>query len=123
MTPAERTRPRPSQRTRLRYVAFSLHRDGKPVQVRRHVLIKAVQDAATAQGLLDSEPWLTRFDGHHGILRFRRGREDAAQAILSSLPPILIDGEAATISGTTLLTGGTIASLERKAFKGLRLKE
>lgn len=104
MSSEARTRPRPSARDRYRYVLFALR---APPQLARGRLLNALRAAEPATGT-PTGPWLTRFDGVHGVLRCLRGRELEARRLL---------GEALRAHGVeaeALLTSGTLAALERR---------
>lgn len=106
--PPERTRERPSQRTRFRYILFRLETAGPAPD--RAALIRELQRRLPA----DEEPWLTRYDGELGVLRVLRGTETAAREHLAAT-------KGGPLAFTPLLTSGTIASLERQKLRG-RLK-
>jgi RNase P/RNase MRP subunit POP5 len=84
-------------------------------------MIQAIQRAAEASGATACEPWLTRFNGEHGILRVLRGTEDQGIRLLTGVGTVTTDAGQAAVAITTLSTSGTIASLQRKALRGIRL--
>lgn len=120
MTPKPEPRPKPSKRDRYRYVAFRLRSDAE-ARPSRNAMISAIQGTADEQGLRDAEPWLTRFNGEHGILRCLRGHEKDAVRLLRSIDTIP-DEETVRVRVETLSTSGTIASLQRKVLRGVRLE-
>jgi RNase P/RNase MRP subunit POP5 len=116
----ERTRPRPSQRDRYRYIAFRLTTDDDRA-VRRDDMIRTIQDATRTHDAAGAEPWLTRFDGTRGILRVLRGNETQGRNVLDSITEIRVQDVGVPVHVSCLLTSGTIASLQRKAFAGDRI--
>lgn len=97
-----RTRPRPSSRTRYRYLLFGV--EGERQGPARADLIRRLRAAAPP----DLDAWLTRYDGHFGILRVPRDRLGAARLWFDR------DADVGGLRLRALLASGTIAGLERK---------
>lgn len=118
MTQNPEGRPKPSKRPRYRYVAFRVHAptDAHPD---RDEMIQAIQSTADRQDLRSIEPWLTRFNGEYGILRCLRGHEKPAARLLESVKEAGADGKRVRIE--PLSTSGTIAGLQRKVLRDVRL--
>lgn len=114
MTQNPEGRPKPSKRPRYRYIAFQVHADERPDRER---MIRAIQQTADRHDLRPIEPWLTRFNGEYGILRCLRGGEQAARRLLDAIHEV--DGTAVRVE--PLSTSGTIASLQRKVLRDVRL--
>jgi len=121
MTKRRSNHNKPSQRPRYRYIAFRVEGLAGETGFKRHDVINAVQKTFENEEAQRAQPWLTRFNGEYGILRVRRGTETHAAEILLGLKPIVHQGQEISVRVTTLSTSGTIASLNRKALRGVRL--
>lgn len=116
MTPKPEPRPKPAHRPRYRYIAFRVHADTRPD---RDTIIQAIQRTADRHGLRAAEPWLTRFNGEYGILRCLRGHQKDATRLLEAIDTV--GDEETAVRVEPLSTSGTIASLQRKVLRHVRL--
>lgn len=100
-------RPKPSRRPRYRYVLVRVEPGGSAVT--RPRLIELLRERLPPS----AEPWVTRYNGEHAVLRVARGQEKAVQGAL--------EAEQGAVRFRPLSTSGTIAGLERR-FRQLGLE-
>lgn len=105
MSQANHEEPPPTRRPRYRYVLVEAI---SPPGPSREELVRVLQTRAPPGiGI-----WLTRYDGHWGIVRVARDGLDAARAFFDS----------GSVPVRGILTSGSIAGLQRKhsGARGLR---
>lgn len=104
MQPKPTPRVKANQRPRYRYLLVEFQPEG----LDRNEVIRRLRDLVPA----DPAPWLTRFNGRHGILRVPRGKERRLRESLERAH--------GSLRARPLLTSGTIAGLERRHGASLR---
>lgn len=104
MQPKQTPRVKAHERPRYRYLLVAF----EPAGLDRNEVIRRLREAAG----MEPPPWLTRYDGRHGIVRVARGLERRLREAL--------ERSQGPFRASPILTSGTIAGLERRHGRSLR---